>query len=242
MPRPAATPSQPPVDAARGKKSTGQPPKVLHLPRLPNKDADVANVALAVARKWATQPHITLVWATAAQFMADAAAFETNTLARAAAGGQRPATKAGLRALDKAINEGASALKISIQQKFGKAAAFAHYSRYGIEKEVRGYLIPRDRARRLAALPLVVAAVQADGTGSGRYDVAFWTDLLSAYRQALEVDSAADGRISTLAATKNRQKKALLKVMRALQLTLQANYPDTYEAVYRAWGWQKEDY
>lgn len=30
--------------------------------------------------------------------------------------------------------------------------------------------------------------------------------------------------------------------MDSLRLLLKANYPDTYAAVYRDWGWHKEDY
>ena len=48
--------------------------------------------------------------------------------------------------------------------------------------------------------------------------------------------------VSSGVASKNVLKKQVRKVLTALRYALRANYPDTYEAEYRVWGLQKEDY
>ncbi len=209
---------------------------------LPRKDADLGAVSQTVALSWAANPALTLLWTTQAAFAADAAAFGLSLDARLVAGSNKPAAVQVLRNLDKEINAGISSLKIDVLQKFGRKDGPAEYARYGLAKKGPAYRFPNDRDSRLMALELVEAATTADGTGGTDYDPAFWQQMQVRYKAALANASTTDGAISTHVGSKNAVRARLRKTMKALQFLLRAHYPDSYKAVFRQWGWQKEDY
>ncbi len=221
---------------------TATPAEPVRTPRLPTKDDDIARVAKVVNTKWAATPQITLLWITQHDFENQVSAFAASLQGRQSTGSNRPAQTQALRNLDDKAEEGISSVKLDIQKRFGKEDGYAQYRRYGLEKRGKNYEFPRDRDQRLAALKLIPNALTVDGISGAPYDKAFWQRLITDYQQALDKANNTDSDVSGLVGEKNTQKEAILKTMRALQLVIQGNYPDTFEAAYREWGWQKEDY
>ena len=115
----------------------------------------------------------------------------------------------------------------------------AEFSHYGIVKEGKNYRLPFDRNSRLEALALMQAAITKDGFDNEEYGKAFWATIAADYKTALETANAIDSTVSGKVATKNDLKKQLTKVLKALLLSIEANYPDTHKGVKREWGWKK---
>ena len=217
--------------------------KSTRMPELPRKDADIIAVAKKVAEQWAMNPQITLVWMDVNAFAAKVAAFNDVFGARRSAGSERPSQTQLLAAADETIAHGVSRVKVYIQEKWEDAdTAYAQYVRYGLVKRAKNYELPRDRQQRLAALALMLAAISADGFAQKPCGAAFWETTRTQYKAALEDAEATDGAVSIGVSHKNLLKAELLKVMQALQLVLRGNYPETWQALLRQWGWQKEDY
>jgi hypothetical protein len=79
-----------------------------------------------------------------------------------------------------------------------------------------------------------VAAISADGFEAKDKGKTFWTDIRSQYEAALKTAGDTASAVSSGVSSKNVLRGELIKAMEALQFALQANYPDTYEAEYRA--------
>lgn len=208
----------------------------------PDKDADFETVSTKVSNSWTANPTITLVWKTPAQFASMVTAYKTAYGNRLSDGGNRPSLTQTLKQLDKQMDNAVSEVKIYIQRKFKKANAKAQYARYGIIHNNKGYQLPRDRDERKNSLPLMIAAITTDGFDTEEFGNTFWTTMQTDYINALNSANSVDGDVSINVAAKNEQKEAITKVMDSLRLVLKGNYPDTYTAIYRDWGWQKEDY
>lgn len=208
----------------------------------PTADADFLTVCKAVMLSWLANPAITLLWINQAAYAAMVAAYETSYSTRLSDGSVRPSITQTLSQLDKQMDDAISEVKVYIQKKFKKANAEAQYARYGIINVNGSYRLPRDRDNRKTSLPLMIAAIAADGFGAEEFGTAFWTTMKTDYELALSNAGDTDSLVSKGASGKNQQKKNITKVMNALRYVLRGNYPDTYAAVYREWGWQKEDY
>jgi len=208
----------------------------------PDADSDFLTVSKKVRDAWAGNPLITLIWTNQAAFNTMVNNYEAFLGTRKSDGSFRPSETQTLGQLDTQINTAVSEVKTYIEYKFKKPNAVAQYARYGIVKENGTYILPRDKDDRKLSLPLMITAIAADGFGAEKYGTAFWTAMKTDYDAALKAASDTDGDVSGGAANKNQYKKQVAKVMNALRLVLKGNYPDTYKAVYRQWGWQKEDY
>lgn len=209
---------------------------------IPEADTDFKDVAKNVAESWLNNTDITLRWKTATDFQQQVAGFEAVLSSRKATGSLRPGLVQTLEQLDRNIDEAVINVKLYIKKKFKKAFAQAQYARYGIVKEGTYYRISTDRNNRLQALKLMIAAIAADGFGNEEYGSAFWQEMQTSYAAALSAAGNTSGQLSTEVATKNQQKKEIRKVLSSLLLAIKANCPDTFDKVYRQWGWRKESY
>lgn len=216
--------------------------KTVKTSALPQSDVDFMDVAKTIARSWAANPGITLVWKKAMDFNNDVISYAAALSSRQGGGSKRPSLTQTLQQLDKKIDEAVTEVKLYIGKKFKKANAAAQFARYGIVRENRSFIISRDRNNRNSAFKLMLEAIMADGFEREEYGTAFWTAMQTHYAAALQQASDTSGDISGKVATKNQQKQALKKVMSALQFVLRGNYPDTHAEVYRLWGWRKESY
>ena len=208
----------------------------------PQADTDFLTVSKNVSKSWLANPAITLLWINQAAFNTMVTIYETSLNTRLSDGSFRPSITQTLNQLDQQMDDAVSEVKVYIQKKFKKENAIAQYARYGITKSNASYQLPKDRDSRKTNLALMITAIAADGFAAEEYGTAFWTAIKTSYELALNNATTTDSSVSKNTAGKNLQKKNITIVMNALRYVLRGNYPDTYTAVYRDWGWQKEDY
>lgn len=208
----------------------------------PRSYEDMNSVAQKVLKAWKQNLWLILLWYKLEDFEKLVSDFDTKVQAQLAEHGERPVTTYDINTLNKAILEGVNEVKIYISRKFGSKAATAQYRRYGIVHSNKSWIIPRDRAGRLEALPLMIQAIHTDGFDDELYGKNYWTNILTQLSSNDEAASETDGSISVGSAELRADMKLIAKVMTALRAVIRGNYPDSYRAVFRQWGWQREDY
>ena len=208
----------------------------------PRKDADVNTTGKAVVEKWKLTPVITLVWMTPAEHETNVNAFAATLTVRNSTGGSRKEITQKLKSLDTAIDNGVSAVKNYLVYKYEKNNAPSYYPQFGIERVGSIFIMPRDRNKRKAALPLMVSGITTHGFATEKYGTAYWQPIMAEYTTLMEQASGVDGTVSNKVSAKNELRKTIVKTHNALINILRGNYPDTYKSVIREWGFQKEKY
>lgn len=209
---------------------------------VPAGDVDFGKVATDVANTWSAKPEITLIWTTSEVFAEEAIAYNEELALRKELGGDRPQITNALVALDDQMDEALAYVKGYILEKYKKVAATSYYPAFGIIHKKDKYILPFDRNSRLAALDLMLNGLSTHGFNDKEYGNAFWSDIKNQYKTLLDLATSTDGTVSTKVSSKNSLKERLKKKMNALINVLMGNYPDTYKAELRAWGFQKEKY
>jgi hypothetical protein len=217
-------------------------PKTRKVNLIPTKDADFLTVAKSVNTKWAATPALSLMWITQSGYATIVGSYDTNLNARLAVGSGRSTQTQTLRQVNKVINEAVKDVKIYILKKFKKANAEAQYGRYGIVYESKTFVLPKDNDKRLLALPLMQAAIAADGFGSEEFGTSFWTNTITSFSAALAASGNTAKGISNKVAAKDTDREKVEKVLNAIIHLLQANYPDNTDKVLREWGFIKQNY
>lgn len=208
---------------------------------VPLADANFGTVITDVATKWTASPQITLIWTTPAKFTTAATAFNQELSKRNDVGRSRPQITLRLKQLDANIDSSLTYVKGYLLELY-KEAATSYYPSFGIEHKTNKYVFPKDRNKRAESLRLMVAAIDANGLREKEFGTAFWTGLKTEYDTLLGKATATDGTVSDKVSTKNELKKELQKTLNSLIKIIQGNYPDTYKAELRSWGFQKEKY
>lgn len=209
---------------------------------VPQKEADLLSLATQVSTQWQATPAITLVWMTATNFASIVNSYNTNLNARIAVGSERVAKTRTLQNINVSIDKAVSEVKIYIAKKFKKDNAIAQYARYGLVNERNSYTLPRDNDKRKLALPLMLAAITADGFGNEDCGTTFWTNIINAFNTAHNSSAITSKNISSKVGAKNTDMAQIRKVLSSLLKVLEANYPDTFETTLRTWGFIKESY
>jgi hypothetical protein len=213
---------------------------------IPRNDAALATVASLVAGTWATETWFTLRWLKQADFAALAASFgATLTDKRAAAATRSPQTQR-LQELDDELDEALRVLKAYVLEaaNYDKAAANAQLPGYGlVARKGKTFELSRDRDERLAALRdfLLPAVAKAPFAGRDR-GTAFWQPRATEYAALLHQADGLAGQVTQAVSKKDDTKAAIRQALQAIVYGLRANYPDTYEAEWRAWGFRKVSY
>jgi hypothetical protein len=209
---------------------------------IPRADADFNSVVKEVSVAWAANPWLTLQWVTAADFTIAATAYNETLEKRSSSGATRPQITAGLKKADKDINNNIKYLKNYLADKYGKKEAVSYYANFGIVHYKGNYEIPTDHNNRKEALKLLLSAIVKEGFDTQKYGLAFWTEISTRYNDFLALSTATDGTVSSGVSNKNQLKKDLKKALNSLVLVIKGNFPDTYQAELRSWGFQKEKY
>jgi hypothetical protein len=209
---------------------------------IPDTDIDFGKVAADVAAKWTTTPSISLSWTTASEFSTQVTNYNTELSKRNHSGGNRPQITNKLKTLDAVMDESLAYVKGYILDKYKKESAASYYPSFGIQHKKTKYVFPIDRNKRSAALEQMIDALTANGLQDKEYGKTFWTDIKTQYDGLLDEATTSDGVTSNHVSNKNLLKTALTKTMNALIGTIKSNYPDTYKAELRIWGFQKEKY
>ena len=210
----------------------------------PRKDADIGTLATSTSAKWASDPTLTLKWITQKEYDQATIRFNAKLAARLAAGGDRPGKTISLKRANEAIDKGENSVKKYIGKKYedDPEQAKAQYAIFGLVKEGKNYTLPADNDKRKLALPMMLAGVAAQGFGSEKYGTAFWTQAIADYNAALTASTETTKKITETVSEKDNDKALIVKVQKALPLLIEANFPDTFEAVLREWGWIRENY
>jgi hypothetical protein len=209
---------------------------------VPTSDIDLGTVATDVSATWLTKPELILLWINQIGFNEIAVNYNKDLAERLELGGDRPQITQTLKEIDIYIDEHLSYVKDMIVKKYKKKSAASYFPAFGIVHKIDKYIIPADQNSRLAALKLMLSGIVTHGFGADEYGTAFWEPVYENYKTSLGQAKLTDGGVSAKVSSKNTHKNELKKALRALINLIKANYPDTYKAELRTWGFQKEKY
>ena len=215
--------------------------KTITKSNIPYADTDFGAIITTVAAKWMDNPQITLLWIAAEEFSLKAASFNSELNNRQDVGSYRPQITDRLKQLDKTINATLPFVKGYLLELY-KDAAKSYYPSFGIEHKTNKYVFPTDRNKKSEALRLMINAINTNELNEKEFGTVFWTTIKSEYDTLIGKAITTDGTVSTKVSSKNELKKELKKVINSLIQAIRANYPDTYKAELRNWGFQKEKY
>ena len=209
---------------------------------LPTSQFDLLTLGESVAKKWANNPQITLMWVKVEELQKAVTEFRTFLEQRVEAGSGRGSQTQTLADLDKQINQAVTEVKLSILAKFGKAKGKAYFSEFGITKQNNALRLPNDRNQRVNALPLFVKAVLTYKLQVAGFETSFFETILPTYTEAFQATQKTDSAVSISVSNKNDFRKQVEVILSALYAVIKINYPNTYEGELRGWGFQKEKY
>ncbi|WP_035568038.1 hypothetical protein [Hymenobacter sp. IS2118] len=217
-------------------------PKLL----IPKKDGPLAEVGRLVAEAWGKETWFALRWKTQADFAKLAAEFGTAITEKRGAAAARTPQSQRLQELDDQFDEGLRILKKYLNEDSGydKARTDARLPGFGlIARKSGGYALSADRNERLKALrDLLLPSVAAAPFAARDYGTAYWQTRFDEYKTLLGQTDGLAGKVSKSVSRKDAAKGELRKVLQAVVYALKANFPDTFEAELRSWGFRKESY
>jgi hypothetical protein len=217
-------------------------PKLL----IPKKDGPLAEVGRLVAEAWATETWFNLRWKTQPDFARLAADFSAAITEKRSAATARTPQSQRLQELDDQFDEGLRILKkyINEDSNYDKARTDARLPGFGlITRKSGGFALNADRDERLKALrDMLLPAVAAAPFAAREYGTKFWQTRFDEYKELLGKTDGLASKVSKSVSQKDAAKLELRKVLQAVVYALKANYPDTFEAELRAWGFRKESY
>ncbi len=209
---------------------------------IPYADTDFLTLAQSVAAKWKTDADFKLKWTDSSTFKTLVDSYDKNLDNKLSTSSGRSIQTQTLAQINKQIDEAVENVKAYIIKKFKKANAPAYFINYGIVKENSSYRLPKDHDKRLKALPLMIAAIAADGFKAEEYGTSFWTTIKNDFTIALNNTITTTKNISNKVAVKNSDREKIHKVLIAIRHLIYAHYPDTYKQVSREWGFIKENF
>jgi len=213
--------------------------EVRHKNIMPTKEADLKITSEKALAKWKTKPTLTLEWTKVSDYEATVNKYGTMVAATLSAKGLKKSLNNDLKAVIKQIKVGEKEVRVYIRKKFKKANDKAQYGRYGILKLNNGYTLPRDQDSLYLALPLMLAAVKVDGFEKEEYGEVFWTSVIAEYKAIMDkINELGSGNTVDVAA-KAQLRKLVEKHLKSFIYLVRSNYPDTWEAELRAWGFEK---
>lgn len=234
----AATPDERPVN-----------PKLL----LPKADQTLYDVAAAVNTHWAAVPALTLLWLPRAQYGTYVTDFGANLTEKRQLAADRSPQVQRLMELDDVADDALPFLKGYISEEAGsRAKGKTQYLAHGmvlVGKKQKNHEWADDRQERVKGVEMLLNKLTTGGDGGTplpyadrKYGTAFWQTWLDEYKPLVEKGGTDAGTISHKVSRKDEAKRNIVKALRAIIYLLKANYPDTFEAELRAWGFRKESY
>ena len=208
--------------------------------QLPTSAIALAAVATNAAAAWQSSELPALLWLSKTDFLALAADFAQHRDQADAAGDARTPQSKRLKALDRLFNKSLGFVKGYLAEANDDKTAY--YGEFGIEKLNKVYQLPRHRTERVKALGKLLAALKTHKFDKNRYGTAYWQPLVAEYKELVEQSTKASGERSGKVSTKDQGEEQIRKALRALIHHLKANFPDTFEARLREFGFQKESY
>jgi len=217
-------------------------PKLL----IPKNDGALVEVARLVSEAWGLETWFTLRWKTQAEFATLYNTFAASITDKRSATTTRTPQSQRLQELDDEMDEGLRFLKKYIDEDSGynKAKMDARLPGFGlVPRTSRGFGLSNDRDERRDALrDLLLPAVKKAAFKNRPYGTEFWQTRYDEYKNLLETAGGLAGKVTKSVSKKDEAKKELRRVLQAVVYALRANFPDTYVAELRAWGFRKVSY
>ena len=222
-------------------------PKLL----LPQADQTLFDVATAVKARWDATPALTLLWLTPATYSTTLTDFGTNLTEKRRLAAERSPNVQRLIELDDVADNALPFLKGYLNEEAGsKEKGKAAYASHGMTKRRKNWEWANDRDERVKGVEMLLEKLKLVGPNGKpvlayadrKYGTAFWQAWLAEYKPLVGQSGGDAGTISHKVSKKEESKKIVLKALRAIIYLLKANYPDTFEAELRAWGFRKESY
>lgn len=208
--------------------------------QLPLTESGLASLALTVARHWQDAELPALLWLSKTDLLTQAEAYAQHCRVADAAGDERAPRASRLRALDKELNAALKHVKNYLREAHGWETARGHLPAFGIS--TRRYTLPTRRVERVAALAKLLDALTEHGLADRKYGTAYWQPLCTEYAALVDVGLDSAGQRSRKVGAKVQQERQLRQALRALVHHIKANYPTSYKAQLRAFGFRKESY
>lgn len=225
-----------------GPNAAPQTPTIRRTSQLPSSDVALSALATKAADAWTTSALPPLLWLSKADFSALAAAYAQGRDAADAAGDQRSPQSQRLQKLDATFDKHLRYVKGYLAEAHDEDEGRSYYPEFGIARENKTYSLPRARTERVKSLNKLLLALKAHDLDKKKYGTAFWQPLVQEYAQLVQASTDTAGQRSEKVSGKDQQEAQVRKALRALIHHLKANYPDTFEAQLRVFGFQKESY
>ncbi|UMY64355.1 MULTISPECIES: hypothetical protein [unclassified Flavobacterium] len=212
-----------------------------HRGTLPQKDTDLADVALHVAKTWADDPSLTLRFTDSKAFFSLVTDYRALLDTKNGQVSERRGVTLRIAEAEKEITKGVRQVKLFLAQKYD-TGALDHFGRFGLVHQGKNFRLPSDQSKKRDALLVMKNAVVSEGWGDSRYGADFWQSTLDRFDALLTEARTIDGTISGLVADKNSKRDAIRKTLNAIVLSLKAAYPDGHEGALRKWGIQRDKF
>lgn len=208
---------------------------------IPQTDIDLGAVAVQVTAKWADNDWLKLQWTSQAEFKNVVHHYTTELSERMQIGSARPAVTAALRQAELEMDRGMRFVKAYLFEKYGTAAK-DHYHAFGLVKVGKSLTLPRDQNQKAEALSIAFQAISSEGFDEKQYGSAYWQEKINAYNALLLQAKNIDSDVASKVGHKNEYRNTVIRGLNSIILALKSNYPETYTAEIRSWGFQKEKY
>lgn len=202
----------------------------------------LAQLATRAAQAWQDSELPALLWLSKADLTTQATIFAQGRDAADTAGDQRSPQAARLKVLDKRLDAHLRYVKSYLAEAHDDDQGRAHYPEFGIVREGKTFRLPKARPERMKALSKLLDALKAHKLDNNKFGVSFWQPLATEYTALVAASTDTRGERSAKVSVKDQGGQAVRKALRALIHHIKANYPDTFEAQLRGFGFQKESY
>ncbi|GAB3842515.1 hypothetical protein [Hymenobacter jeollabukensis] len=208
--------------------------------QLPTKDVPLGILATTVAEKWRASPLPPLMWLSKDNFAAQVAAFVLSHKEADDTGDARTPQSKRLKVLDKTLDTSLRYVKGYLEEEYDDHEGY--YGEFGIEKQGKNYKLPLGRPERVKALGKLLAALRKHKFDKKKYGTAYWQPLYDEYQPLVADSNETTGQRSGLVDQKDQGAAQVRKGLRSIIHHVKANYPDTWEAELRGFGFLKESF
>ena len=211
-------------------------------PTIPASQIVLSGVANTAAEEWKNNPDFTLRYTTCDLFTGMAGTFHSGiSNAQALNASIKPLEKE-MKDLNKQIASGLPFVKNYLAEQHGKDGALAYYPVFGIVKEGDNYVLPTMQEKRANSLVMMLKGINDEGFKTFIYGLEYWQPISERYSVVLKQINDATRDLSKEVGDKKELARSIKRVLNSLILLIKANFPETYKAEMRKWGFLKEKY
>jgi|GEM_PF-5554757 len=216
---------------------------------LPKGQVERAALGVAVAPKYAADvaalTGFGLVWTTAADFSTLATTAQAKVTEAGETQADRTPNAEAIDKLDEEINQRLGNVRKYLENAYeeaSEATVRGYLGQLGFRLQHGSYVFPRGQKDRLDALDILLKGLVKHGIDGRKFGLEYWTDMRGKYKQALKDAGDDAGTVSTVVDKKNELLDQLTETLTAIYYLLRAQFPKSWKAKLRAYGFQEEGY